>query len=172
MDEDIVSAMLTAIMNIINVVLLKKYEDKEQVSIFRFKFGNKNMIVEKGDNFFIALIIVGNEDKSLEPDISDIITDIQKKYGSILDDWRGDLDSFKGVDEIILTLLPLDRLTDEERKALRDSKMRYKIFDMWSKSYRTMIQEGVMPKPKIWRDFNWKMDIKKKTGNNKNVDKK
>jgi hypothetical protein len=168
MDEDIVSAMLTAIMNILNVVLLKKYEEKEQVSIFRFKFGNKNLIVVKGINFFIALILLGKEERHLEPNINDIITDIESKYGSILNNWRGDLDSFEGVDEIILTLLPLDGLSEAERKALRDSKMRYKIFDLWTKSYRTMIQEGLLPKPKMWKDFNWKMDFQKKKENNGN----
>jgi hypothetical protein len=166
MDEDIVGSMLTSIMNFINVVLIKKsIESNEEVSNYRFTFGNRNLIVEKGRSFFIALILVGNEDMSLLSDVREVIVDIEEHYGTFLEDWTGELDPLKDVESIILGLLPLDELSEEERKAIRDNKAKKKVYRLWSEKYKSMIENGLLPKPQMWKNFNLNLLFEKKKEN-------
>jgi hypothetical protein len=171
-DEDIISAMLTAIMNILNIAVKERYEDSEDISICRFMFGKQRLIIEKGNFFFIAISLLGKEDESLQADIEAIIADIEQKYGSMLDHWNGDLGVFEGVDDVILTLLPLDKLSETEKKAIKDYKEKNKIFRLWAKKYHSIIQNGLLPKSHIWKDFNWKIDIEQKKGNEKEEEEK
>jgi hypothetical protein len=164
-DEDIISGMLTAIMNILNIAIKSRYDDAEDTSICRFMFGKKRLIIEKGNTFFIAIILLGKEDESLLSNVGAIIRDIEQKYVSNLDHWNGDLGVFDGVDDVIITLLPLDKLSETEKKAIKDYKD--KIFGLWSKKYHSIIQNGLLPKPHIWKDFDWKIDIEQKKENKK-----
>ena len=61
MDEDIVGAMLTAAMNLIKVVIVQRWEGKEHVEIYRFKFGERSLIIETRESFFIAMVLLGKE---------------------------------------------------------------------------------------------------------------
>jgi hypothetical protein len=154
LDEDIVGAMLTAVMTYIKVVIVQRWEGKEPVNYYRFKFGEKRLIIETRESFLIAMVLHGKENRSLQSQSKTIISDIEERYGSALVDWNGELSYFEGVDNIMLTLLPLDRLSEEEREAIREYKEKNNIFELWSKMHLSIIQDALLPKPHVWKDFN------------------
>jgi hypothetical protein len=155
-DEDLVSGMLTAVKSLFFEVFAKKEEGQEDIDLYRFEFGERMIILETGKHFFIAIVLFGRENKSLLSKSRDIIQDIEEKYGSALVEWLGDFNDFKGVDEIILTLLPLDELTETESKAIGDEAKKKKLLELWSKIWHSLIQDGLMPKPHTWKSLKWK----------------
>jgi hypothetical protein len=157
MDEDIIGSMLTAILNFIHFALTQKYKGAEQITIYRFSFGRKNLIVEKSSNFFIALVLEGKEDRNLKSDVNDIIINIEDKFGHVIEDWNGELNHLKEVENIILELLPLDMLSEEERNAIRENQAKNNIYLLWAERYKAMIKNGLLPKPNIWKNFNLKL---------------
>jgi hypothetical protein len=156
LDEDLVGGMLTAVKSLFFEVFVKKEEGQEDIDLYKFEFGERMMILETGKHFFIAIVLLGRENKSLLSKSRAIVHDIEEKYGSVLSEWDGFGDDFKGVDEIILTLLPLDKLSETERKAIVEGEKRKKIFELWSKMWHSLSQDGLIPKPHTWKNLKWK----------------
>lgn len=156
LDEDIVGGMLTAVMNLILFAFDRIEEGKEDIDLYKFEFGGRRLILETGKHFFIAIVLLGRENKSLLSKSEAIVRDIEEKYGSVLGEWEGFGDDFKGVDEIILTLLPLDKLSETERKEIGDEGKKMKVIELWSKIWHSLIQDGLMPKPHTWKNLKWK----------------
>jgi hypothetical protein len=80
----------------------------------------------------------------------DVVKDIEKRYESAFGNWRGELDDFAGVDELILALLPQEGLSEEERMAIQKEGIREKVFEIWSSKYLPLLQKGLMPKAHLW----------------------
>ena len=156
LDEDLVGGMLTAVKSLFFEVFAKKEEGQEDIDLYRFEFGERMIILETGKHFFIAIVLLGRENKSLLSKSEAIVRDIEEKYGSVLGEWEGFGDDFKGVDEIILTLLPLDKLSETERKEIGDEGKKMKVIELWSKIWHSLIQDGLMPKPHTWKNLKWK----------------
>ena len=155
-DEDLVSGMLTAVKSLFYEVFAKKEEGQEDIDLYKFEFGERMIILETGKHFFIAIVLLGRENKSLLSKSRAIIQDIEERYGSALVKWGGDFNDFRGMDEIILTLLPLDKLSEAEKKTIKEKGMKKKIFDFWSKMHHSIIHEGLIPKPGTWKNLEWK----------------
>lgn len=166
LDEDIVGGMLTAVKNLLFEVFVRKENGEEAIGLYKFEFGERRVILEMGKHFYMAIVLLGMDNKSLLAKSEAIVQDIEKKYGSVLDEWQGNLGDFKGVDEIISTLLPLDRLSEAERKAIEEEGKRKKIFELWSKMHDSIMQEGLIPKAHIWKNLKWELNIddKKRSG--------
>jgi hypothetical protein len=163
-DEDIVGSMLTAVMNLVVYVFDKKEEGKKDISLYKFEFGRRRLILKIGKHFFIAIVLLGMEDKSLLSKSEAIVRDIEEKYGPVLGEWRGDIDVFRGADEIILKLLPLNKLSEAQRKAIGEEENRKKIFELWSRMHLSMIQDKLIPKPGTWKNLKMKLDINDEKG--------
>lgn len=159
LDEDIVGGMLTAVMNLILFAFDRIEKGKEDIGLYKFEFGGRRLILETGKHFFIAIVLLGMENKSLLSKSEAIVQDIEEKYGSVLGEWRGDMNDFRGVDEIIITLLPLEELSEAERKAIEEEENRKKIFELWSKMQLSIIQERLIPKPSTWKNLKMKLEI-------------
>jgi hypothetical protein len=161
-DEDIVGGMLTAVMNYI-LYAFGKIEERTDISEYKFGFGGRRLILETGEHLFIAIVVLGMENKSLLAKTKDIVRDIEKRYESAFGNWRGDLDDFAGVDELILTLLPHEGLSEEERMAIQKEGIREKVFEIWSSKYLPLLQKGLMPKTHLWNNLRLDLnsDLKK-----------
>jgi hypothetical protein len=166
-DEDIVGSMLTAVMNYILYAFGKIEEGSTGIGEYRFGFGDRRLILEMGEHFFIAMVVLGMEDKSVIAKTKAIIQDIEEKYGSVLDDWQGEINDFKGIEEIIITLLPFDDLSEEERKAIWKEGIREKVFELWSTKYLSLLQKHLIPKAHLWKNLKWELKVDYKKGASK-----
>ncbi|MCK5616102.1 hypothetical protein KAR91_80305, partial [Candidatus Pacearchaeota archaeon] len=101
MDEDIFSGMLTAVQDFIK----DSFQRTGNVGLRRLDFGQNKILIERGKNLFVAIILAGAEPKFLSLFLIEIIKQIEEKYGEILDDWSGKLDDLSGIDEYIERLL-------------------------------------------------------------------
>jgi hypothetical protein len=158
-DEDIVSGMLTAVTSLLIDAFVKKEEAEKDIGLYKLEFGERNIILQMGNHLFIAVVMIGREDKALLSKSETLIRDIEEKYQEVIPDWSGSMKEFSGVDEMIMSLLPLEELSEEERKAISEEKMKDKVFELWSKMYTTLKQETFMPKAHIWKNLQWKMDL-------------
>jgi hypothetical protein len=93
------------------------------------------------------------ENKSLITKTKDIVKDIEKRYESVIGNWCGDLDDFIGVDEFIITLLPKEGLSEEERMAIQKDGIHEKVFEIWSSKYLPLLQQGLIPKTHLWKNL-------------------
>lgn len=163
-DEDIVGSMLTAVMNYILYAFGRMDEGSTGIGEYRFGFGERRLVLEMGEHFFIAMVVLGREDKSMIAKTKAIVQDIEEKYGSVLDDWQGEINGFKGIDEIIVTLLPLDDLSEAERKAISKEGIREKVFELWSTKYLQLLQKALIPKSHLWKNLKWELNPDNKKG--------
>jgi hypothetical protein len=138
-------------------------EDMTNIDEFKFGFGGRSLLLEMGENFFIAIVILGEDYEPLLAKTRVVVRDIEKKYGAVLDDWPGELDDFNGVDEIILRLLSLDDLSESAMEAVKKGGIKEKVFKLWSIKYADLIQKSVMPGSRVLR--NLRLDLKRRSIN-------
>jgi hypothetical protein len=134
-DEEFVSGLITATMNLLTDALTKKSDIKEDISQYKFEFGERNVILETGSHFFIALVILGMEDNALLDKSKAIIRDIDENYGDVFTEWSGNMKDFNGIDEIIMPLLPLEELSETEREKIKDEGFLKKVHNLWAMMY-------------------------------------
>lgn len=135
LDEDIVGGMLTAVMDLLTNAFMRKGEIKKEIGFYKFEFGEKHIILDAGNNFFIALVLTGRENDALLKKVGATIQKIEETYGDVFIDWKGSMNDFKGIDEIIMDLMPLEELSEEERETVKDKGLLKKALDLWAMMY-------------------------------------
>jgi hypothetical protein len=130
-DEDIVSSMLTAVKDILTVIFAKK-EVKGDVGHYKFELGEMNVILKMGKHFYIAIVVNGKENKTLLDRFDSVVDDIQEKYGDVINNWTGEMKDVEGVNEIIMTLLPLEELSESDRETIKDKGLFKKVVEIWT----------------------------------------
>ena len=93
MDDTILSGMLTAIQDFIK----DAFKDKTKFGLRRLDFGDSEIRLKRGNGFFIAVVLKGEEPKNLEEKLNKTIEKIEAKYGNILPNWKGNLGEVRGV---------------------------------------------------------------------------
>jgi hypothetical protein len=133
-DEDILSGMLTGVKDLITDAFVRDESKRDTKGLHKLEFGDSNIMLEKGDHFFIAIVFKGIENRKMLSKIKKVITVIENRYGNVLASWDGDMDSFEGADKIIATLLSTEVLTVEEKKKIEetDVEKEEKIIEKWS----------------------------------------
>jgi hypothetical protein len=119
LDEDILSGMLAGVKNLISDAFGREDGSDVQEDLRKLEFGDRNILLERGNHFFIAVVFSGRANKELASRIKDVVNQIEDKYTGELKGWEGYTDAFEGIDEIIATLLPKDQ-TKEEDKELKE----------------------------------------------------
>jgi hypothetical protein len=170
-DEDIVGGMLTAVMKLISYAFGEMDEDITSIDEYKFGFGERSLLLEMGEDFFIAIVVLGTEYESLLVKTRAIVQDIERQFESVLDDWPGELNDFEGVDEIITSLLPMDDLSESERKAVLKGGIRNRVFKLWSSKYAQLLQKSLMPKTSLWQNLNLQLNSDFKKGHHKKSNK-
>jgi hypothetical protein len=133
-DEDILSGMLTGVKDLITDAFVRDESKRDTKGLHKLEFGDSNIMLEKGDHFFIAIVFKGIENRKMLKKIKNVITVIQNRYGNVLASWDGDMDSFEGADRIIATLLSTEALTKEEKDKIEETDLEKeeKIIEKWS----------------------------------------
>jgi hypothetical protein len=93
LDLDIFSSMLTAINDFVRDTI--KDESNDHTSM---RYGNYNIQITRGQNAFIALMLNGNYNETIKQRTARILTEIEKRYATVLPIWDGKRDIFTGID--------------------------------------------------------------------------
>jgi len=100
-DEDIFSGMLIAVQNFVTDSFRKTGEE----GLKRLDFGESKILIEFGQKFFLAVVMEGDQPGMLPLFMVETINEVQDKFGSILEDWDGNIEKLQGINEIIEKLL-------------------------------------------------------------------
>ncbi len=96
-DEDVLSSMLVAIQDFVR----ESFKDEGNVELKTVEFGDKKIFIERGKYLILAAVMRGEVDKYVKFRVSEVLKEIEKKYQDILPTWKGDVEKFRGVREIL-----------------------------------------------------------------------
>jgi hypothetical protein len=100
--SDIMGGMLTAVQDFVKDSL----RDTENVGALNvLEYGDKKIVIERGTNVFLALIITGNATKKLRDLMARCIGKVETRYWQTLGHWDGEVNSFIGVEVDLNDLL-------------------------------------------------------------------
>lgn len=106
-DRDIFSAMFTAVQEFIK----DSFRGMEEGGLNRMDFGTHKILIEHGHNIFLTTILIGGEPRYLPLYMAEVLREVEEKYGSVLEEWRGNYKEVEGIDEVIKKIL---QVTDEK----------------------------------------------------------
>lgn len=95
MDQDVVSAMFTAVQEFI-----KDSFKEDTGGLKMLEIGDRKVVIEKGRWIYAALIYSGWPPKSVFRDLTHFIQDIENGYGSSIEHWDGTLRSLPGMQSL------------------------------------------------------------------------
>jgi hypothetical protein len=104
-DVDIISAMFTAVQDFTrdsfaNIKQSGGSED-ENWKLKKLEFQNNNIILERGELVYLAVVFSGRLGRRLKNDLRELRLEIETKNQKVLDNWDGDLDLLDGIEGII-----------------------------------------------------------------------
>jgi hypothetical protein len=105
-DEDLVSGMLTGVLNFTKEAFADSGDNEESWSIKEIKMGDKTILIDRGEKTFLATQFSGRSGKKLYKQSNKVMENLEKKYGAVLKNWDGNLDLFKPAKDVLSTLLP------------------------------------------------------------------
>ena len=94
-DEEILSGMFTAIQDLIDETFTK--DSGENQTRKKIEFGSKNILIEKGNNLYLTLIVEGRPGKNLQNQMAATVSDIEEEFTDF-NDWNGKRHELKGLD--------------------------------------------------------------------------
>jgi len=104
-DSDILSGMLTAILDFTEEAFSDEGIDKKAYGVKEFKMGEKNLLVERGKYTLYATIFTGRPGKKLYLNSNRTLQTLEKKFGKKLRHWDGGLDKLIGAKRIMRSML-------------------------------------------------------------------
>jgi hypothetical protein len=108
--------------------------------LHKLEFGEKTILLEKGNHFIIVIIFSGIENKELLIKRKEVIDNIESKYKDLLGNWDGHLRDFEGTEVIMESLLSLEKISDETLKEIKERRGKMKIIEEWTSKHTKMIQ--------------------------------
>ncbi len=96
-DEDVISSMLVAIQDFVR----QSFKDEGNVELKRIEFGDKKIYLERGKYLILAAVMRGEIDRYVEHRLKETLGEIERKYADILPSWKGDVEKFRGVREML-----------------------------------------------------------------------
>jgi hypothetical protein len=73
------------------------FKDESETNLKRMDFGEKKVMVERGDFIFIAAVLNGSRTGPMANRLQKVLQNIDDKYGIELIGWDGDLEKVRGV---------------------------------------------------------------------------
>ena len=93
MDEDVLSGMLTAVLNFVEDSMASS-----QDSLKSFGFAEYNVLVQRGKMTYVAVVFRGDAPDDIERKLEEFLTKIEKIYRKRIENWTGDMDvDFAGI---------------------------------------------------------------------------
>lgn len=101
MDDQILGSMLVAIQNFVR----DSFKDEASTGLNRMDFGEKKVLVEKGDHIYLAVVLHGTREGKVPRRMRATIFQAEADFRDVLNDWDGDLDKFRGIKDRAGSLL-------------------------------------------------------------------
>ena len=98
-DYDLVAGMLTAVQSFV-----KDTFGAGQWSLKKLEFENKNIMIELGDNFYLAIVYHGKATTKMDYMVEKVMLEIEEEFGELGENWDGDMDIWDGTREHIQKL--------------------------------------------------------------------
>ena len=105
MDDDILASMFVAI----QIFVKDSFKDESSTGLNRLDFGKKKILMEKGESFYLVVVLHSNRTGSVPKLMQTVIDDIEMKFGPILKGWDGDLEKVRGVKDMVNSLVKRKR---------------------------------------------------------------
>lgn len=96
LDKDVVSAMFTAVQEFV-----RDSFQKGEVGLKKLEIGDKNVMIEKGESAYLALIYSGWPEKRTFKDLALLLKDIEERYTGRLEHWNGTQKAVAGVERML-----------------------------------------------------------------------
>jgi len=93
-DEDILSAMLTAILS-----FLTDFDHEENGDLRQFQLGGKTALIERGKNAYLAAVYSGRVPRWAAKDLRRFMDDLERRFGEVFARWSGDPQDLQGLKE-------------------------------------------------------------------------
>ena len=100
MDDQVLSGMFVAVQDFIK----DSFKDETSFRLRKLDFGEKSVLVEKGEHLFLAVVLHGKASKKVARRMKGVLDDIEKAFAEHLVDWDGDLDNVRGVNDRVKRL--------------------------------------------------------------------
>jgi len=119
-DDDIVSGMLTAILDFTQEAFSDEEEDgKQDWGIKEIQMKGRNILVERGKHTFLATIFNGRSGKKLYKDSRVVLKSLEFKFNRPLKNWKGDIKKYKDGKKIIKMILPVSNIDESKDSNLK-----------------------------------------------------
>lgn len=116
MDDQIMGSMLVAIQDFVR----DSFKDEASTGLNRMDFGEKKVLVEKGDNLYLAVVLHGKREGRVTDKMKETIEHAENRFSEALSDWDGDLDKVRGIKDEADKLLKgnvLDILSERSKNS-------------------------------------------------------
>jgi hypothetical protein len=100
MDDQVLSGMFVAVQDFIK----DSFKDETSFRLRKLDFGEKSVLVEKGQHLFLAVVLHGKASKKVARRMKSVLDDIESAFAEHLADWDGDLDKVRGVNDRVKRL--------------------------------------------------------------------
>ena len=116
-DDIIFSGMFTAVQEFIKDTFASDQgqtgEVKNKWLLDELKLGDSNIMIERTENTYLAVIFSGPGSKRLRSIVSGLLDEIEEKYNDILPKWDGNIRELEGTKEILSVLIKQPDKTKE-----------------------------------------------------------
>jgi PKD repeat protein len=114
MDDEILGGMLIALQNFVR----DSFKDESSTVLRRMDFGERKLLVERKDDFFMAVVLSGKRAGNAAQRMLRVLDNIEEGYAPVLREWDGDLEKVRGIRDETKPMFsranPLDRLKRKE----------------------------------------------------------
>ena len=93
MDDQILGSMLVAIQDFVR----DSFKDESSTGLNRMDFGEKKVLVERGDHIYLAVVLHGKREGKVPQRMRDTIHTAEADFGEALAGWDGDLEKVRGI---------------------------------------------------------------------------
>ncbi|MGD0057247.1 MAG: PKD domain-containing protein [Methanomassiliicoccales archaeon] len=93
MDDEVLSSMLVAIQDFVK----DSFKDEGTTALKRLDFGDKRVLVEKGDRVYLAAVLHGKYSGKIPQKMLLVIEEIRRDFGAVFAEWDGNFESMRGV---------------------------------------------------------------------------
>jgi PKD repeat protein len=100
MDDQVLGSMFVAIQDFVK----DSFKDLTSFTLRRLDFGEKSIVIEKGDHLYVAAVLHGAASHKVASRMAKIADEIEERFEEELKEWDGDLDKLRGVNDIVKTL--------------------------------------------------------------------
>ena len=143
-DDVIFSGMFTAVMEFIKDSFSNDDETENQWALDELKLGENNIMIERSENTYLAVIFSGEGSKRLRRIVNRLLDEIETKYAKVLSAWDGSINQLEGTKEILSVLIKVR----DKPKEPSEQKVTFPIDEPTSKTMRTT-KTTHMKRPKL-----------------------